>query len=122
VIWFVYHTPLILFGTYNAGGGAQGGPPIVYQLACFAVMVISSGIFYAWVRQGSGSVWPCAMLHASHNLIIQSVLDRATVNGPSTAWITGEFGCGLALTSVAVALIVLARTKRQAVEAPAAAA
>jgi CAAX protease family protein len=78
VIWFAYHLPLIIYGSYSA----HGGPPLDYQITCFAVMVISMGIFFAWLRQASGSVWPCALLHASHNLLIQAVFDQATVKVP----------------------------------------
>jgi membrane protease YdiL (CAAX protease family) len=106
LIWTAYHMPLIIFGSYNSS--SHGGPPITYQIACFTVMVTSMGIFFAWLRVASQSVWPCALLHASHNLLIQSILDRATVKGPTTAYVIGEFGFGLALTCFAVALLVLA--------------
>ena len=103
-IWAIWHVPAILLAGYNAGG-----VPIFYQLACFFVMVISSGVFFAWLRTVSQSVWPCALLHAAHNLLIQSIFDQATVNHPYTLYVTGEFGAGLALTATATALLVLAR-------------
>lgn len=106
-IWFAWHLPAIFFEGYNSGG-----PPLPYEIACFAVMVIPSGIFYAWVRARSASVWPCAVMHAAHNLFIQSILDQATVNGPTTLWITGEFGYGLAITSCITAWAVLTLHKR----------
>jgi membrane protease YdiL (CAAX protease family) len=106
VIWTLWHLPAILFAGYNSGG-----TPLAYQIGCFAAMVIPSGILYAWLRTVSGSVWPCAMLHAAHNLFIQSILDQATVNGPSTLWITGEFGFGLALATIAAVLVLLAWRK-----------
>lgn len=106
-IWAAWHLPAILFEGYNAGA-----VPLAYQIACFAVMVVSSGVFFAWLRLESASVWPPALLHAAHNLIIQSILDQATVNGPATLYVTGEFGAGLALTSVVVAALVLARRSR----------
>ena len=105
-IWTCWHLPAILFEGYNSGG-----IPLGYQIACFAVMVTFSGVFFAWLRVESNSVWPPALLHAAHNLIIQSIFDQATVNGPSTLYVTGEFGIGLALTCAATALIVLARRK-----------
>lgn len=106
LIWTTYHMPLIIFGSYNSG--SHGGPPLAYQIGCFSVMVTSMAVFFAWVRVRSQSAWPCALLHASHNLWIQAVFDRATVKGPSTAYVIGEFGFGLALTCLAVALGVLA--------------
>jgi membrane protease YdiL (CAAX protease family) len=113
-IWAVWHVPAILFGGYNASG-----IPLGYQLACFFVMVISSGVFFAWIRQRSDSVWPPALLHAAHNLFIQSFFDQATVNGPTTLYITGEFGAGLAFTACATAVAVLMTRKgRTSIAAP----
>jgi membrane protease YdiL (CAAX protease family) len=112
-IWTVWHLPSIFFAGYNSGG-----PPLGYQIACFAMMVIPSGILYAWLRKVSASVWPCALLHAAHNLFVQSIFDQATVNGPSTLWITGEFGFGLALTTWASTLLLLAWLKRRESAAP----
>lgn len=105
-IWTSWHLPAILFEGYNSGG-----IPLAYQIACFAVMVTFSGVFFAWLRVESDSVWPPALLHAAHNLIIQSIFDQATVNGPTTLYVTGEFGIGLALTCAVTALIVLARQR-----------
>ncbi|HEY3813785.1 MAG TPA: type II CAAX endopeptidase family protein [Caulobacteraceae bacterium] len=104
-IWFCWHLPAIFFQDYNSS--TAGGPPLAYQIGCFAAMVIPSGILYAWLRQRTGSVWPCALLHASHNLVIQSILDQGTVNAPRTLWITGEFGFGLALTTWVTVLAIL---------------
>jgi|SRR5580704_10058295 membrane protease YdiL (CAAX protease family) len=106
-IWALWHVPGILYAGYNAGD-----IPLGYQFACFFVMVIASGVFFAWLRVATNSVWPCALLHAAHNLFIQSIFDQATVNGPNTLYVTGEFGAGLALTAAATALIVLAIRRR----------
>jgi membrane protease YdiL (CAAX protease family) len=103
-IWTLWHMPAFFYEGYNSGN-----VPLAYQLGCFAVMVTSSALFYAWIRMESQSVWPAAMLHAAHNLLVQSILDQATVNGPRTLLFTGEFGCGLAVTSVVVAWLVWPR-------------
>ncbi len=91
-IWALWHFPLIIFADYNAGTSTG------YALLCFAVMVVSMSFPMAWLRLRSGSVWPAALLHASHNLYIQAFLDRVTVDTGSTRWFTTEFGAGLAIT------------------------
>lgn len=106
-IWALWHVPAILFAGYNSSA-----IPISYQLACFFVMVIASGVFFAWLRAMSQSVWPCAMLHAAHNLFVQSIFDQATVNGAKTLYVTGEFGVGLALTAAVTAFLVLSLRRR----------
>jgi len=92
VIWALWHAPLIILGGYNAG------TPLPYALACFAVGVVAMSYPLAWLRLRSGSVWPAALFHASHNLYIQGFLDPVTVDLGRTHWLTGEFGVALALT------------------------
>jgi membrane protease YdiL (CAAX protease family) len=90
-IWAAWHVPLIVGAGYNAGTSTP------YAIVCFAVMVISLSFPLAWLRLRSGSVWPAALLHASHNLFIQAFLDRVTVDTGPTLWLTTEFGAGLAI-------------------------
>ena len=96
-IWALWHMPLIIFADYN------NGAPAWYSVICFAVMVVALGFPFAWLRLRSGSVWPAAILHASHNLFVQAFFDRVTVNTGWTNWLTSEFGAALALAIVATA-------------------
>ncbi len=91
-IWAVWHIPLILFADYNSG------TPSWYAVTCFAIMVVAIAFPIAWLRLRSGSVWPAALLHASHNLWVQGFFDRVTVDTGPTRWLTGEFGAALAVT------------------------
>ncbi|MBE0669930.1 MAG: CPBP family intramembrane metalloprotease [Anaerolineales bacterium] len=90
VIWAAWHLPGILSGDY----GAQA-MPLAYRLACFALMVIASGMVMAWIRMKSGSIIPVAIMHATHNGVIQTFLDRITFDTGKTAYFTGEFGAAL---------------------------
>ena len=96
-IWAFWHMPLIIFADYN------NGAPAWYSVICFAAMVVALGFPFAWLRLRSGSVWPAAILHASHNLWVQGFFDRVTVDTGLTNWLTSEFGVGLALTVSATA-------------------
>ena len=60
-------------------------------------------------RLRSRSVWPAAILHASHNLFVQAFFDRVTVDTGPTRWLTSEFGAGLALAFVAARVDLLGR-------------
>ncbi|HEX5073864.1 MAG TPA: CPBP family intramembrane glutamic endopeptidase [Gemmatimonadaceae bacterium] len=99
ITWAGWHVPLIIGADYN------GGTPPWYSVLCFAVMVVAMGFPFAWLRLRSGSVWPAALLHASHNLFVQAFFDRVTVDTGPTKWLTGEFGAGLALAFIAIAWI-----------------
>ena len=95
--WALWHTPGIIFGEYNAG------TPRWFEVPCFVALVVSMGIFYAWMRLKSDSVWPCVVLHASHNAIIQVLYDRITVDKGHTLWFTTEFGIALVIPAVLIA-------------------
>jgi membrane protease YdiL (CAAX protease family) len=94
IIWASWHMPLIIFADYN------GGTPTLYSIACFAVMVVGISFPLAWLRLRSGSVWPAALLHASHNLFIQGFFDTVTVDTGPTKYLLSEFGAVLALAAV----------------------
>lgn len=99
LIWASWHFPILLFADYN------GGTPWWFSLTCFTLMVLSSSFVLSWIRLRSNSVWPCAILHASHNLFIQAVFNPLT--GPSgtiTPYAIGEFGFALIVTLGAVAI------------------
>lgn len=93
IIWATWHMPLIIFADYN------GGTPTLYSIACFAIMVVGISFPFAWLRLRSGSVWPVAILHASHNLFIQGFFDQVTVDTGITKYLLSEFGAVLALAA-----------------------
>lgn len=94
LIWSVWHVPLIIFADYN------GGTPPAYSIACFVVMVVGISFPMAWLRLRSRSVWPTAIMHASHNLFIQGFFDVVTVDRGITKYLLSEFGAVLALAAV----------------------
>lgn len=97
-IWAAWHYPALLFADYNAGTRPA------FALTCFTLMVIADAYILGWLRLKSGSLWPAAILHASHNLFIQAIFDRMTASSGKALYITTEFGCGLVLTIGAAAL------------------
>jgi membrane protease YdiL (CAAX protease family) len=98
-IWAAWHYPLLLFADYNAS------TPAWYALMCFTVMVIGISFVYAWMRLRSGSLWTGMFLHASHNLVVQQILDPLTADTGVTRYVIGEFGAALALAGVVVGLL-----------------
>jgi membrane protease YdiL (CAAX protease family) len=98
LIWAIYHYPIILFSGYHSSA------PLWYGTIMFTLTVLAVSIVFAWLRLRSGSLWTGVILHATHNLVIQSVFDLLTEDRGATAWITGEFGVGLVLAYSAAAL------------------
>jgi len=104
-IWAVWHYPILLFADYNAGTNPA------YALTCFTLMVIGMAYIMGWLRLKSNSLWPAAMLHASHNLFVQAIFDQMTTTAGRVRYITTEFGFGLALTVAATAFYFWTRRK-----------
>lgn len=102
IVWMLWHVPALFLG-YN------GGTPIWYGLPWFAVAVIGISVVAAWLRLDSGSLWPAVMLHASHNLFVQSVFGGVTADTGHTAYFAGEFGAVLPVMIAVVAALVIWR-------------
>jgi membrane protease YdiL (CAAX protease family) len=103
IVWAVWHYPGLLWAGYDAGTSKP------YELACFTAMIVSLSFILGWLRLKSGSLWPCAVLHASHNLFIQAIFDGMTASKGDAAWLTTEFGLGLAVTTMIVAVYLWTR-------------
>ena len=99
LMWAVYHFPVLLFANYNAGG------PAWYGATCFTIAVIGESYILAWLTLRARSLWPAAILHASHNLFIQSIFTPLTSDTGPTKYIIDEFGIGLVITVTIVAII-----------------
>jgi membrane protease YdiL (CAAX protease family) len=105
LMWAVYHFPALLFADYNAGA------PPWYSLTCFTLMVVADSFILAWLTLRSGSLWPAAILHGSHNLFIQSILTPLTRDTGPTKYIIDEFGIGLVIT-ISIGAFIVWRQRR----------
>lgn len=99
VMWAIYHFPVLLFADYNSG------TPAWYGLSCFTVMVGADSFILAWLTLRSGSLWPAAIFHGSHNLFIQSIFTPLTRETGPTKYIIDEFGIGLVVTVTIAAVL-----------------
>jgi membrane protease YdiL (CAAX protease family) len=99
LIWGFWHYPGILGANYNSGG------PKWVAIVCFTWLVVAGAAIFGWLRVKSGSVWPAAIAHGSHNLFIQAICDPITRQDKTAAIWTTEFGILLAITASIVALL-----------------
>lgn len=106
--WFVWHLPIILFSSYNAGPDG-----LAVQLVAFGVLVFSLSVITGYLRLKSGSVWPAAILHAAHNSFIVLYAERMTIDYDVTPFFSGEFGVLVPAASFVIALYYLRRTARE---------
>jgi len=106
-IWAIWHYPDILFFDYNVG------TPPIFAITCFSTSLLGLGTFLSWLRLTSNSVWPAVFFHAAHNSIIGGIFDRATERDAVAVYITTEFGAGLAVASVVIGYLFLAKLRAQ---------
>jgi uncharacterized protein len=98
-IWASWHFPILLFADYNSG------TPWWFGLSCFTVLVLSDSVIMTWLRLRTNSVWPCAIVHASHNLFIQAFFTPLTSpRGTVTPYVIDEFGVAVPVVVLAFAL------------------
>jgi membrane protease YdiL (CAAX protease family) len=110
LIWAVWHWPSILLTDYNAGEGN-----FILQMLLFTLSIAAEGIIYAYFAFRSNSLWPAVILHASHNLFIQSIYTPITINGEGTHFYTDEFGILLPIASCVLAVYFYRRAKAEGI-------
>ncbi len=107
LIWTAWHVPVLLNADYN------NGTPWWFALTCFTVMVVADSVILTWLRLRSNSVWPCAILHASHNLFIQKFFTPLTgAKGTLTPYAIDEFGVAVPAVVLVFALAFWANRGR----------
>ncbi|HSI75238.1 MAG TPA: type II CAAX endopeptidase family protein [Lunatimonas sp.] len=99
IIWGVWHLPGIISGGYG-----DSPTPLGYRIFCFFLLVVSAAIIFTWLRMKSGSIWPVAIFHATHNGVVQAFYERITKESDISAYFTGEFGLILPLITLIFAL------------------
>ncbi|MEI6088486.1 MAG: type II CAAX endopeptidase family protein [Bacteroidota bacterium] len=98
VVWSIWHYPILIFADYNSG------TPYWYGLTCFTVLVISISFVFTWFRLKSNSLWTAVILHASHNLFIQSIFTPLTKDTGNTKYFIDEFGVVLPIVCLCFAI------------------
>jgi membrane protease YdiL (CAAX protease family) len=102
-----FHLPLILLATtYDTEGSRWVAAPM-------AVAVITAGgVFYAWVRDRAGTVWPVAVAHNTVNTVFdQGSTAMVATSGSSVAYVAGETGSATLIMVLVLAIVLLQRAK-----------
>lgn len=112
VVWALWHYPLLLAFGYFSHHDA------LWQIACFTIVVIGSSFLIGWLRFKTNSLWPCVLLHAAHNVFVQTIFNPLTAPVGKAPYVTGEFGGGLAVTVGVVSFYLWCRRKELRLERP----
>lgn len=105
VVWALYHLPLILFSDYHSSA------PIAFTVVVFFISTVAHTFVNNWLRVRSGSVWPAVLLHTSHNVFINNVYDPLMARYQLTDFFVTEFGLGMLVINVLMALYVWAHRR-----------
>jgi membrane protease YdiL (CAAX protease family) len=103
----LFHLPLILIATTYDAAGAR------WIVAPTAVVTITAGgVFYAWLRDRSGSLWPVAVAHNTVNTVFDLGAAGIVATSPaSLAYVAGETGFATMGACVVLAVFILMRAK-----------
>ena len=102
-----FHLPLILLATtYDTGTPRWIAAPM-------AVAVITAGgVFYAWVWDRAGTVWPVAIAHNVVNTVFDlGATSVVAVSGWNLAYVAGETGFATLGVCVIAAVVLLRRAR-----------
>jgi membrane protease YdiL (CAAX protease family) len=103
----LFHLPLILIATtYDTDGSRWVVAPAA------VVTITAAGVFYAYLRDRSGSVWPVAVAHNAANTVFDMGSRAVVATSPAgLAYVAGETGFATMGACVALALVLLNRAK-----------
>ena len=100
----MFHVPLMVFTTtYNSIGSRWIVVPTV------VVTITAAGVFYAWLKDRSGSVWPVALAHGTVNVLIDGLTYAVVLSPVAFAYTATESGLVTMATAVVVAATLLVR-------------
>lgn len=102
LFWCLWHFPLLIWGGY------MEGTPLPYALIAFALCIFAVGVIFGLFKLNSGSMWPCAFLHAAHNNFDQGIFGLLT-RGDKMMYFVSETGI---LTIICVWVIAIVMYKR----------
>ncbi|GAB3591259.1 hypothetical protein GCM10027446_08590 [Angustibacter peucedani] len=103
----LFHLPLILLATtYDAVGSRWVVAPVV------VVTVTAAGVFYAWLRDRSGTAWSPAVGHGVANVTFDlGLVAVASTTAGSLDTVAGESGFATLGVVVVAAVVLLARAR-----------
>jgi membrane protease YdiL (CAAX protease family) len=102
-----FHLPLILIATtYDTEGSRWIVAPVT------VLTITAAGVFYAWLKDRSGSVWPATIGHTLANTTFDwGFAALATTAPASLAYVAGETGVATLAGVVVLAAVLLANAK-----------
>ena len=106
LFWCLWHFPLLIWGGYMAGTS------LLYSLIAFVLCIFPVGVIFGLIGLKSGSMWPCAFLHAAHNNFDQCIFGLIT-KGDNMMYFVSETGILTILCVWAIAIFMYSRYQKE---------
>lgn len=106
LFWCLWHFPLLIWGGY------MEGQSLIYSLIAFVLCVFPVGVICGLLSLESGSMWPCAFLHAAHNNYDQAIFDVIT-RGDDKLYYVSETGVFTIVCVWIIAIIMFVRFQKR---------
>lgn len=101
ILWALWHYPAIIWADYHSDA------PRWFDLTSLTIAIVGLSAMTAWMRLKSGSIWPPVIWHGVHNLLIQGILLSMTIETDVSAYVVDDFGIGVMITGVVLAIVFL---------------
>ena len=88
------------------------GQSLLYSLIAFVLCIFPVGIICGLLAIESGSMWPCAFLHAAHNNYDQAIFDVIT-RGDDKLFYVSETGIFTIICAWVIAVIMFLGYKKK---------
>ena len=99
LFWSCWHLPLLIFGGYMAE------TPMLYRIPAFILCILPVGIIAGLLAYKNKSMWPAALLHATHNNLDQYILGIIT-RGENMMYYVSETGMLTIICAWTIAMIM----------------
>jgi uncharacterized protein len=109
IIWSIWHWPLILFGTYSTSDKPW------LSVLLFTIMATSSSFLFGYLRDRSKSVFPAALMHASHNMWFLGITPGFLKSGPLASYFASESGLFCAVLYLLIAIFVALKGRNNSI-------
>ncbi len=110
----LFHLPVVLFTSLYLSDGSRW---VVIPL--FLAGATAFGVFTAWLRLRTDSVWPAVLAHAVHNVAFLWSGDLLTGDGAAMEHLAGESGAVTLVLYAGLAAVLLHRAGRSPAGRPA---
>jgi membrane protease YdiL (CAAX protease family) len=104
LIWAAWHYPIVI---------KYGGGELLFQVACFTLMITSMSVIMTYFTFKSGSVWPAVIFHAAHNIFIQKIFTPITLDAEGAQMWIDEYGLMIPLVVTGFALFYWRKAKAE---------